>query len=68
MKTVINIDDEMLQKAIRLTGLRKKVDVVNLALRELVRQREIEEILTLSGQVQWEGDLQKMRESRLGSH
>ena len=68
MRTVINIDDDMLKRALRLTGLKKKVDVVHLALKELVRQREIEEILTLAGQVEWEGDLAEMRENRVGHH
>ena len=66
MRTVVDIDDTALQNALRLTGLKKKVDVVNLALRELVQQREIEEIMSLAGTVEWEGDLAKMREDRLG--
>lgn len=55
-RTVIDIDEEIFTKAQRLTGLRKKADVVNYALRKLVEQKEIEKILDLKGKVKWEGD------------
>lgn len=66
-RTVIDIDEEVLAQALRLSGLRKKVDVVNFALRKLVEQQEIEQILTLKGKVQWEGDLEQMRKDRHGA-
>ena len=64
-RTVINLNDRLLKKAQRLTGLKKKVDVVNLALEQLVRQQEIEKLLELPGRVEWEGDLKEMRKNRL---
>ncbi len=66
-RTVIDIDEEVYAKAQRLTGIRKKVDVVNYALRKLVEQKEIEKILDLKGQVKWEGDLDEMRKDRHGA-
>ncbi len=65
-RTVVNLNDRLLKKAQRLTGLKKKVDVVNLALERLVRQKEIEKLLELPGAVQWEGDLREMRKNRHG--
>lgn len=65
-RTVIDIDEEIFAKAQRLTGLRKKVDVVNYALQKLVEQKEIEKILDLKGKVKWEGDLDEMRKDRRG--
>jgi Arc/MetJ family transcription regulator len=65
-RTVINLNDRLLRKAQRLTGLKKKVAVVNLALERLVRQKEIEKLLELPGSVEWEGDLREMRKNRLG--
>lgn len=63
MRTNIEIDDEVLREAQRLTGARTKRETVDVALRELVaRQRRIG-ILDLRGRVHWEGDLD---ESRLG--
>lgn len=64
-RTVINLDDALVRKAKRLTRLSKKVDVVNYALAELVRNRErARGILELRGRVRWEGDLDKMRSAR----
>ncbi len=65
-RTVVNLNDRLLKKAQRLTGLKKKVDVVNLGLEHLVRQKEIEGLLELPGSVEWEGNLKEMRKNRLG--
>jgi Arc/MetJ family transcription regulator len=63
-RTVIDLDEELLEKARRLTGLKKKVDVVNFALDSLVRQKNIEKIAELKGKVEWEGSLEEMRKDR----
>lgn len=63
-RTVIDLDDELLDKAKKLTGLKKKVDIVNLALDSLVRQKNIERIKELKGKIHWEGDLREMRKDR----
>ncbi len=65
-RTLINLNDHLLRKAQRLTGLKKKVTVVNLALERLVRQKEIEKLLELPGSVEWEVDLREMLKYRLG--
>jgi len=65
-RTVVNLNDQFLKRAQRLTGLKKKVDVVNLALERLVRQKEIEKLLELPGKVKWVGNLREMRKNRLG--
>lgn len=66
-RTVIDIEDDVLEKAQKLTGIQKKVDVVNLALKKLVEQKEIEKILALKGKIKWEGNLEEMRAGRSGS-
>ncbi|MFZ3064883.1 MAG: type II toxin-antitoxin system VapB family antitoxin [Nitrospirota bacterium] len=66
-RTVIDIENNVLKKAQRLTGIQKKVDIVNYALRKLVEQKEIEKILEIKGKVKWEGNLGKMRADRSGS-
>jgi Arc/MetJ family transcription regulator len=65
-RTVIDIDEEIFARAQKLTGLRKKVDLVNYALTKLVEQKEIEKILDLKGKVRWEGDLEETRRDRSG--
>jgi len=63
-RTVIDIKDDLLEKAKKLTKLTKKVDIVNYALERLVRQKEIEKILELKGKVKWEGNLEEIRRDR----
>lgn len=64
MRTNIEIDDEVLREAQRLTGARTKRETVDVALRELVaRQRRIG-ILDLRGRLHWEGSLEESRRGR----
>lgn len=66
-RTVIDIEDDLLKKAQKLTGINKKVDIVNFAIKKLVEQKEIEKILDLKAKVRWEGDLEEMRKGRIGN-
>ncbi len=61
MRTNIEIDDEVMREAQRLTGVRTKREAVDLALRELVARQRRLGILDLRGRVHWEGDLQTSR-------
>ena len=63
-RTVVNLDDALVAKAKKLTHLTKKVELVNFALSELIRQRERLKILELRGRVAWHGDLDRMRSGR----
>lgn len=65
-RTIVDLRDDLLKKAGRLTGLTRKVRIVNLALEHLVRQKEIEKITELKGKVPWSGNLRKMRGNRFG--
>ena len=64
MRTNIEIDDRLLEKARRLSGLKTKRAVVEAGLQILIRLREQEEILRLAGKVNWEGDLDQSRRGR----
>jgi Arc/MetJ family transcription regulator len=64
MRTNIEIDDELIQKALRLSGLKTKRAVVEAGLRMLIRVREQEEILKLAGKVHWQGNLDESRRGR----
>lgn len=63
VRTNIVIDDELLNEAMRLSGLKTKRAVVEEGLRKLIRLKGQEDILKLSGKVHWEGNLDQ---SRLG--
>jgi Arc/MetJ family transcription regulator len=51
MRTNIELDDALVEQAIRLTGLTTKREVVDLALRELVQRRKRRDLLELVGKV-----------------
>ena len=63
-RTVVDLDDALVAKAKKLTRLTKKVELVNFALSELIRQRERLKILERRGTVDWRGDLDEMRSGR----
>jgi len=65
MRTNIVMDDKLVAEAFRLTGARTKRQLVDLALRELVARKKRRGILSLEGKVEWEGDLDAWRTSRL---
>jgi len=64
MRTNIEIEDELIQKALRLSGLKTKRAVVEAGLRMLIQVREQEEILKLAGKVSWQGNLDESRQGR----
>jgi len=61
MRTNIEIDDRLMRDTLKVTGLRTKREVVELALRELLRLRRQTDLKKLRGKFHWEGDLEKMR-------
>lgn len=63
-RTNINLDDELIRKGMEMTGLRTKRELVNLALRELVRKEDQKSILSLEGTIRWEGSLNDVRKGR----
>lgn len=61
-RTNIELDDEILEAAMRLYGTRTKKETVDLALRRLVGSKlSKDEALGLEGSG-WEGDLEPMRD------
>jgi Arc/MetJ family transcription regulator len=61
-RTNIELDDDIVDAAMRLYGTRSKKETVDLALRRLVGSRlGAEEALALEGSG-WEGDLDQMRD------
>lgn len=66
-RTVVDLNDQLVTKAKKLTGIAKKVELVNFALKRLIQQKELEGILDLKGSVQWTGNLKHMRRNRFDS-
>jgi Arc/MetJ family transcription regulator len=56
MRTNIEIDDDLLDEAISLTGIHTKRELVNLALKELVQNRKRKDLFKLAGQLKFRED------------
>jgi len=63
-RTNIDLDDRLIRRARKLTGLRTKKAVVHRALENLVRAEARKGILKFYGSGIWQGDLKTMRRSR----
>lgn len=64
MRTTIEIDDALMAKVLRATGLKTKRAAVEEALRTLLRVRDQSAIRDLAGKVRWTGDLNESRQGR----
>lgn len=64
-RTNIELDDELVQKARKLTRLKTKREIVGRALELLVRSESRKGILRYYGSGIWKGDLKKMRRNRV---
>ncbi len=65
MRTNIDIDDRLMQRAMRSSGARTKRAVVEEALHLLVQTRGQGSIRRLRGRVVWKGDLNASRLDRV---
>jgi Arc/MetJ family transcription regulator len=63
-RTNIVLDDALVSRALKLTGLRSIREVVDYALRELIRHKRQQTLLELKGKVSWKGDLRRLRRKR----
>ena len=61
MRTNIVIDDELMAKAMKATGLKTKRETVEVALERLVDMDAQRAFRSLRGKINWVGDLDAMR-------
>jgi Arc/MetJ family transcription regulator len=64
VRTNIVIDDKLMRDTLRATGLKTKREAVELGLRTVLRLRKQAEIRRLRGKLNWQGDLNAMRNDR----
>jgi len=65
LRTNIELDEKLVDEAMKLTKKKTKKELVNFALQELVSKIKRKKILELEGKVEWTGDLAKMRKERV---
>lgn len=64
MRTNIDIDDKLMNEALRRSGAATKKHAIEEGLRLLIQTRRQVGIRRLRGKVHWEGNLDDMRASR----
>jgi Arc/MetJ family transcription regulator len=64
MRTNIEIDDKLMKDALRFTGAKTKREAVELGLRTLVQLGKQVDVRKMKGKLQWEGDLDAMRNDK----
>lgn len=62
MRTNIHIDDSLMSDAQRLSGAKTKKEAVEQGLKLLVQMHEQQSIRQLRGKLQWDGNLDQMRQ------
>jgi len=61
MRTNIELDDVLLEQALKLSNIKTKKDVIQEALKNYVAWMKKKQLLDLKGNVKWEGSLKDMR-------
>jgi Arc/MetJ family transcription regulator len=66
MQITLNLDESLVSEAFQLTNLTTRDELINLALRELVKSRRKKNLLDLAGQIQFvpNFDHKDLRETR----
>ena len=64
VRTNIVLDSKLVEAGLKATGLKTRRQLVDFALRELLRHKQQKKLLSLKGKVTWEGDLEAMRNAR----
>jgi Arc/MetJ family transcription regulator len=65
MRTNVVLDDDLIERARQLTGIKTKREVIQEALRTLIQLREQGQLRELRGKLKWAGDLDSLRTRRL---
>ena len=61
MRTNIDINDDLLQVAMDISQAKTKKATIELALQEYIRMKRRHDLVSMFGNVHWDGDLNQMR-------
>ena len=64
MRTNIILDENLVDRARQLTGIKTKKQIIHEALRLLIQLREQENVRALRGKLRWDGNLDELRQDR----
>jgi len=60
-RTNVVLDDALVEKCRKATGISTRRALIDHALRELLRHRQQRQVLALKGKIDWSGDLKEWR-------
>jgi Arc/MetJ family transcription regulator len=61
MRTNVVVNDDLMESALKLSGLKTKKDAIEEGLKLLVQVKRQKEIKQFRGKLKWSGNLDKMR-------
>ncbi|MGA2108532.1 MAG: type II toxin-antitoxin system VapB family antitoxin [Syntrophorhabdales bacterium] len=64
MRTNVVIDDDLMESALKASGIKTKREAIEEGLKLLVQMRNQEKIKAFRGKLKWTGSLDEMREDR----
>jgi Arc/MetJ family transcription regulator len=64
MRTNIELDEKLVNEAMRISGITTKKALVNRALQQFIDSMDLKELLDYQGSGIWEGNLEEMRTTR----
>jgi Arc/MetJ family transcription regulator len=64
MRTNIVLDEDLVAKAQKITGIKTRRALVDFSLREVIRRKKQRNLSRLFGKIHWTGDLEEMRGGR----
>jgi Arc/MetJ family transcription regulator len=64
MRTNIELDEKLVNEAMRISGITTKKALVNKALQQFIDSNDLKELLKYQGSSIWEGNLEEMRTTR----
>lgn len=68
MRTTINVNDELMNALMKRTGARTKTQAIVTAIREYLKRTAVEDLISLSGNIDIDADWQKEEESELDEY
>ena len=64
IRTNVILDEKLLKAGLKITGLKTRKALIDYALRELLRHNDQLKLLKLRGAVNWQDDLNQLREGK----
>ena len=64
MRTNVVINDDLMEAALRVSGIKTKKEAIEEGLRLLVQMKNQEKIKMFRGKLRWSGSLEEMRADR----